>query len=161
MKLKIIPTLYVAVGLPASGKSFWWEQALSKKLLPPTDSKRIQIDLIRSDLCGDINDHTQDSIVEKVAISNLKTYLIKNIPIIYYDDLNLDRSKRIKIGNIAKEFNYKTCAIIFNTNTDLCMNRLKGSHKKISIDLMEEYSKMYKDFPVDYDEGWDDILISI
>jgi predicted kinase len=159
MKLRIIPTVYVAVGIPASGKSFWWETAVSKKLLPPPSSKRIHIDIIRNDLSGDVNDHSKDDLVNKIALSNLKNFLINGMPIIYYDDLNIDRSKRLELNKISKEYDYKTTAIIFDTPLQNCIQRLKKSTKKIPLELLENYSKILKENPVDYDEGWDDIIV--
>jgi predicted kinase len=159
MKLKIIKTVYTAVGLPASGKSYWWEMAVTKKLLPPPSSKRIHLDVIRGDLCGDVSDHSKDEIVNRVAISNLKNYLSNEMPIIYYDDLNIDRSRRLQINKISKEFGYKTTAIVFDTPLDVCRIRLDNSSKKIPLELLGNYSKMLKENPVDYDEGWDDIIV--
>lgn len=159
MKLRIIPTVYAAVGIPASGKSFWWEMAVSKKLLPPPSSKRIHIDIIRNDLSGDVLDHSKDELVNKIALSNLKNFLINEMPIIYYDDLNIDRSKRSEIIKISKDYNYKTTAIFFDTTLETCIKRLKKSTKKIPLELLETYSRILKENPIDYDEGWDDIIV--
>jgi predicted kinase len=159
MKLNIIPTVYVAVGLPASGKSYWWEMAVSKKLLPPPSSKRIHVDVIRSDLSGDTSDHSKDELVNKVAISNLKNLLCNNMPIIYYDDLNIDRDRRLQINRISKKYEYKTTAIIFDTDLELCIKRLEKSVKKIPLEMIEQMSRILSKNPVDYDEGWDDIIV--
>lgn len=159
MKLRIIPTVYVAVGLPASGKSYWWESAVKKKLLPAKKSKRIHADIIRNDLSGDVLDHSKDDMVNKVALSNLKNFLSYKIPIIYYDDLNLDKDNRIDIIKICKEFKYKTTAIYFATNSEICIERLKNSSKKIPLEIIQRQSKILLENPVDYDEGWDDIIV--
>lgn len=159
MKLNIIPTVYVPVGIPASGKSFWWEHSISNKSLPLKKCKRIQLDLIRGDICGDISDLSQESLVDKVALSNLKNFCAYKIPIIYYDDLNLEKNKRILLNEISKTYGYKTTAIVFSTDIEVCIKRLNNKDKTIPIDLFKKYIKMFEDYPVEYDEGWDDILI--
>lgn len=159
MKLAIIPTVYVPVGLPASGKSYWWEMAVSKKLLPPPSSKRIHIDVIRSDLSGDTSDHSKDELVNKVALSNLKIFLCNHMPIIYYDDLNIDRARRLQINKISKKHGYRTTAIIFDTDINVCISRLRDSTKKIPLEMFEQMSRILNKNPVDYDEGWDDIIV--
>jgi predicted kinase len=159
MKQKIVPTVYVAVGVPSSGKSYWWETAVTNKRIPLNKSKRIHIDIIRSELCGDVLDHSKDSLVDKVALANLKNFLSYQIPLIYYDDLNIDRDIRLEINKISKEYSYKTMAIIFDTDFNECKKRLKESPKKIPIELFERYCKILQTNPVDYDEGWDDIVV--
>ena len=159
MKTHIVPTVYVPVGIPASGKSFWWEYSISKKLLPVKSCKRIQIDAIRGDICGDINDFSQESMVDKVALSNLKNFCSYKVPLIYFDDLNLEKNKRILLNEVSKEYGYKTTAIVFLTDVEVCINRLEKTIKKIPIDLFKKHIKMLEDYPVEYDEGWDDILI--
>lgn len=159
MKIKIIPTVYTAVGLPASGKSFWWETAVSKKLLPIKSCKRINSDVIRNDITGNVCDFSQEELVKKVLFSNLENFLHYKIPIIYIDDLNVEKSSRYKINEICKKFHYKTTALIFNTDVNLITDRLIKSSKKIPLELLEKQVTMLQDNPVDYDEGWDDIIV--
>jgi predicted kinase len=159
MKIKITPTVYVAVGLPASGKSFWWETAISKKLLPVKSCRRLNADIIRNDITGDLNDHSQDDLVKKILFSNLQNFLLHKIPIIYVDDLNIERSVRHKIIKLCQKYNYKTTALVFETDSKQIQSRLNKSSKKIPLELLERYIKILQENPTDYNEGWDDIIV--
>jgi len=160
MKIRIIPTVYVAVGIPGSGKSFWWENAVTKKYLPEDQSKRIHADIIRYDLFGDVNDYGKENLTTKIALTNLQSFLSYEIPIVYYDDLNLNKHHRVKLNKICKKVNYQTTAIVFDTPLEVCLERLEqGKVKKIPLETLQRYSKILSDNPVNYGEGWDDILV--
>jgi predicted kinase len=159
MKLVITPTVYVAIGIPASGKSYWWNYSVSNKLLPIKSCRRINADVIRSDLYGDINKDGSEEIVNKIIYTNLKSFLLHKIPIVYIDDNNLERNKRMKITSICKKMGYKSVALIFDTPLEICNTRISKTSKKLSLDNLKDQFKIIKESPVDYDEGWDDIIV--
>ncbi len=75
-----MPTLYVTIGIPGSGKSRW---AQTK-----TDAILVSTDAIRQELCGNITDQTRNAEVFDVAHAAIRCHLLAGHNVVF-DATNL------------------------------------------------------------------------
>lgn len=155
---KIIPTVYVAVGCPGSGKSTWWENSIKTGAIPATECTRVNMDTIRKDLCGDESDQSKNGLVSKVAIQNLKSALSHRIPIIYWDNTSASAKYRKEIIREAKRANYDAVAIWFNTPLDVALKRNANRSRVVPEDVIIRMFNNIKSSPPTTDEGFDNII---
>jgi predicted kinase len=121
-----MPTMYLLVGLPASGKSSWARGKLehSKKTV------RVNYDDIRSMLGKD----SQESAVQNAALSLATAHLEKGYDVIV-DNTNLSQSAQDRWSNIAREFKSKLEVVDFRrVSVSDCVQRdgLRQGDKRVS-----------------------------
>lgn len=145
------PTLYMAVGLPGSGKSTWAKQ--NKEILKYNIHSS---DGIREEL-GDVNDQSRNTEVFNTLRDRIKTDLNTGNSV-FMDATNLSRRRRTnflkhEVGNI---FCKKVC-ILFVTDFAECVRRATERKRKIPHKVM---NKMIKNFETPwYSEGFNSIYI--
>lgn len=158
MNDEIKPTVYVAVGAPGSGKSTWWEKGISEGLIPKKNSFRINMDTIRKDLTGDINDQSQNGLVAEIAHSQLLNCLSNKIPVIYWDNTSARPKFRKAIIKEARKANYRCVAIFFNLKFDTIIKRNNLRDRVVPEQIIQ---KMYDSIQLNQptmDEGYDNII---
>lgn len=159
MNLKLTPTVYVPIGITGSGKSYWWENSISNIKNYQDFYRRIDLSRIRYDLLGDFHNFSNEDLVKKVALSNLKIFLNINIPIIYIDYTNIHKNFRKLIINESKNYNYRVISIVFYKDPELCFKNSHKNNKKIDLQFLKSEYAIFKDNLPEFDEGWDEIFI--
>lgn len=149
-------TLYVAVGVPGSGKSTWWETAKEMDVVPK-NSVRINMDTIRKDITGSEEDQSRNNEVFKVASMNLDNALSREVEVIYWDNTSVKRKDRRKLVEKAKNSGYKTVAVFFNVERQICVDRASKRQRKVSAEVIDRMLNFLGEGPT-YSEGWDEIL---
>lgn len=145
------PTLFFAVGLPASGKSTWTENNKEKLNMVIHSS-----DEIRAELLGDINEQSKNDLVFKTLHSRVKEDLL-NGNNVCYDATSLSRKRRIAFLQELKHIPCKKVCVLFATPYQICLANNFARERQVPEDVI---SRMIKSFDVPaYCEGWDDIQI--
>lgn len=143
--------LYMAVGLPASGKSTW---AKNKK-----DELNFIIhssDKLREELYGDVNDTTHNTEIFIELHKRIKSDLKANQSV-YYDSTALNSKRRIAFLKELKHISCKKVCVLFCTPYELCLERNSKRDRVVPEYVMQ---KMYKNFQVPFmEEGWDEIIL--
>lgn len=147
---QIIPTVYISIGLPGSGKTFWWDSAISHKKIPLDMSVYINPELLYKDMIveGDFN----INIINRFSLSHLKNALLLRKPIIYMDGNFITLESRRPIINVAKKAQYKVVCLYFVVPKEVCYERTPN--KKKLIDFAE--SQIIMNEPT-CKEGFDDV----
>lgn len=149
--------LYFTVGLPASGKSSYFEKI--KEWHP--DAVHISSDNIREEVFGDIN--RQDRNTEVFKIMEERTYetLAAN-GICFYDATNLSAKRRIAfVKNMRARLKHRsdisfTC-FLFVPTIEECIERDKNRDRTVGKDVIMRMVKQFQ--PPHYSEGWDCVEI--
>lgn len=144
--------LYFTVGLPASGKSSYFEKI--KEWHP--DAVHISSDNIREEVFGDVN--RQDKNTEVFKIMEERTYetLAAN-GVCFYDATNLSAKRRIAfLKNMKarlkdKDISYE--CVLFVPTIKECIERDLNRNRTVGADVI---MKMVKQFQSPHkSEGWD------
>lgn len=143
--------LYVLIGLPASGKSFWSSMVVSRE-----DVKLVSSDAIRNELYGDEGIQGDSSKVFEIAHNRIKDYLEKGESVIF-DATNISRKRRKEIFTRYKRIVSEIIAVYFATSYEDCIKRNDLRERKVPESVI---TSMYKSLNVpDWAEGWNDIRI--
>lgn len=139
------------VGLPGSGKSTY-----AKELSNDLDAITCSSDIIRKELCGDINSQDKNEEVFKLLHNRIKENL-KDGKSVIYDATNINSKRRrtflFELKNISC---YKKC-VIMATPFNECCNRNDSRDRNVPYDVIK---RMYMNWNTPYwFEGWDDISI--
>lgn len=150
--------LYFAVGLPASGKSSYFEKI--KEWHP--DAVHVSSDNIREEVFGDVN--RQDKNTEVFKIMEQRTYeVLSRGGVCYYDATNLSAKRRIAfLKNMKARLKYKddisfTCLLFVPTIKE-CNERDKKRERTVGINVIMRMVKQFQ--PPHISEGWDSIQIA-
>lgn len=139
-----MPTLYVPVGIPGSGKSTY-AKSLSGVEIISTDG-------IRSELTGSEENQTQNNRVFKVAHSRLVKALRDGKDVVF-DATNLTRRSRADLLRKMPS-GTRAVAILFHTPVDICLkqNQMRERHvpdsvilsmaKRLEEPTMEEFDEV-------------------
>ena len=145
------PTLFVMVGLPASGKSTY-----AKNLALKYNAKIFSSDKLREELLNDVNnqDHNADIFTE--LHRRIKNHLSSGGNAIM-DATNISSKKRRAFLSELKNIPCtKECHIIA-TPYEECLRRNKSRDRVVPEDVIK---RMYLNWNTPYwFEGWDDIII--
>ena len=146
-----IPILVMIVGLPGSGKSTY-----ANELVNNLDVIICSSDIIRKELCGDINSQDKKEEVFKVLHNRIKKNLRNNKSVIY-DATNINsKRRRAFLAELKNIFCYKKC-VIMATPFEECCNRNDLRDRNVPYDVIK---RMYMNWNTPYwFEGWDDIVI--
>jgi predicted kinase len=150
--------LYFTVGLPASGKSTYFEKI--KEWHP--DAIHISSDNIREEVFGDVN--RQDKNAEVFKIMEERTYetLAAN-GVCYYDATNLSAKRRIAfLKNMKARLKHRddisfTC-LLFVPILKECIERDKDRERTVGINVIMRMVKQFQ--PPHISEGWNSIQIA-
>lgn len=144
--------LLMAVGIPASGKSFFYENFLKG------DYIRVSSDAIREEVFGDVNDQSHNAEVFQL-MWDLTVKSLKAKRNVYYDATNLSAKRRIGfLKSISHIPNIEYEAIIFAVPFELAKERNAMRSRVVPEEVM---NRMLHRFEVPHEsEGWDKIIVS-
>lgn len=149
--------LYFTVGLPASGKSSYFEKV--KEWHP--DAIHISSDNIREEVFGDVN--RQDKNTEVFKIMEERTYkTLATNGVCFYDATNLSAKRRIAfLKNMKARLNHRddisfTCLLFVPTLKE-CIERDKSRERTVGINVIMRMVKQFQ--PPHISEGWNSIQI--
>lgn len=146
-----MPTFYMLVGLPASGKSTY-AQELSKR----TNAIICSSDTIREELYGDENTQANNEEVFQVLHNRIKENLRNNKSVIY-DATNISYKRRMNFLTQLKNIECKKNCYVIARPYEFC---LKANKERKRIVPKESIKRMYMNFDIPYyNEGWDYISI--
>lgn len=140
-------TLYVAVGLPGSGKSTWGN---SKEELKVHSS-----DLIRKELYGSESIQGDNNIVFNILHKRIEADLIAGMDC-YYDATSLTAKLR---GGIVRRFRPhadKIVALYFNEPIGVCKERNSNRERKVPNGVIDKMASRLT--PPELNEGFDEIF---
>ena len=141
-------TLYMMIGLPASGKS-----TCAKEISQKTGAKIVSSDEIRKELWGSYDDREHNSETFSVVEEKILEGLEKEDVI--YDATNLNYKRRMNFLQRLKGI--EKVAVLMLTPYEECSKRNNLRQRKVPDEAME---RMYFniDIPLYY-EGFDEIII--
>lgn len=149
--------LYFTVGLPASGKSSYFEKI--KEWHP--DAVHISSDNIREEVFGDVN--RQDKNAEVFKIMEQRTYeVLSREGVCFYDATNLSAKRRIAfLKNMKARLKHRdnisfTC-LLFVPILKECIERDKSRERTVGINVIMRMVKQFQ--PPHISEGWNSIQI--
>lgn len=144
-----LPTLYMMVGLPGSGKSFCAEQ-LSKK----ENAVVISSDEMRVELFGNVENQENNGVLFD-KLFNKTRVLLKDGKSVIIDATNINSKRRM---NALKQFkNFNKICIYMATPYAECLRNDRFRSRTVGKNVID---RMYKSLHVPmYYEGWDKIEI--
>ena len=150
-----MPTFYMLVGLPASGKTTkakWMEENC------PCTEKVVAIssDALREKLLGDAGDQSRNSEIFDVLHSLVKAHLYYgNSPV--FDATNLGSRYRKQFLKSLELIPCKKVCIYMKTPYEVCLERNQNRERTVPFGVMRKM-KRFLDEPT-LDEGWDEVYI--
>lgn len=141
-------TLYMMIGLPASGKSTY-----AKKISQETGAQIVSSDEIRKELWGSYDDREHNNETFRVVEDKILEELEKGD--VVYDATNLNYKRRMNFLQRLKGI--EKVAVLMLTPYEECSKRNNLRQRKVPDEAME---RMYFniDIPLYY-EGFDEIII--
>ena len=155
---ELIPTVYMTVGAPGSGKSTWWEHSTKNGFFPDGKAIRINMDAIRKDLCGNEEDQSKNHIVAKIADQNLKSALAHKIPIIIWDNTSARPRYRKSVVKEARKADYEVVVVWFDLPIETILERNSKRARVVPEDVVRRIYNDIKKNPPTMDEGFDNII---
>lgn len=144
-------TLYMMIGLPGSGKSFY-VKSMSEELGATIHSS----DAIREELFGSEEDQSDSSRVFKLLHYRVKKDLSDGRDTIY-DATNINSKRRRAFLQELNKYNYKKIAIFMATPYEKCLERNNTRDRKVPESVIKH---MYMSFNVPCtQEGFDAVRI--
>lgn len=141
-------TLYLACGLPASGKSTYAERFDNTVVLSS--------DALREEMLGDINDQSQNEEIFRELHKRAKGFL-KAGANVFYDATNISAKRRKALVQEFRPHADKLVAIYFDIPYDICLDRNAGRDRVVPEHVME---RMHRTLQIPtHIEGWDEIEI--
>lgn len=142
--------LYYTIGLPASGKTTFFEDIKRNK----NNIIKISSDSLREELYNDVNNQKHNSKIFEVMRRRTLQALKDGISV-YYDATNLSRKRRIAfLKEVPKEI--KRIALCFVPPVEDCIEQDKKRDRVVGREVI---MRMYKRFfPPNLVEGFNEIL---
>lgn len=120
--------VYVTMGIPGSGKSYWAER--HSNMFSGTEV--ISPDKIREMLTGDESDQTQNGRVFDLAHGRLRWLLMTNEKeSIIFDATNVQKFARQNLLDICAEFGAEPTLVVFDTPRALCLERNRNRSRVV------------------------------
>ena len=151
-------TIYMAIGIPGSGKSTWWETAVSKGTIPAT-ALRINMDTIRKELTGSESNMSKNDLVARVAKSTLRSAMANSVEVIYWDNTSARRKYRKEVIEDAKKANYEVIGIWFKVPLAVAKSRNAARARKVPEDVLDNMHKSIEEMPPELAEGFTQIIV--
>ena len=147
---KVIPTVYISVGPPASGKTYWWKQGIELGTIPEKLTMYINPDEQAANFL--IKEDEVYRLSSEYCLSLLNNSIIVGLPIIYLDGYFITKNSREPIIKIAKKNNYKAVCLHFSVDQEVCLERSPEKKEKIIL-----VNSMIDKEPPSLEEGFDSI----
>lgn len=146
-----MPTLYMMVGLPGSGKTYYANQ-LENVTVHSSDA-------IRAEILGDVTDQSQQNLVFTTLHNRVVADLWHGKNTVY-DATNINYRQRmqfLKWLTARRIPNLKTVCVFLATPYQKCLEQNHSRERTIPDQVI---TRMYKHFDVPmFAEGWDEIWI--
>ena len=147
------PTLYILIGIPGSGKSYY-----AKKYLNTQNTVIVSTDKIRKEYI-EARQYNKELNNEIFAIAKLciKEQLKIGNNVIF-DATNTNKKYRKIIINLGKLYDSNIIAVVMLTPLHVCIrrNKQRDSESIVSEEVIYNYNK--SNLNIDYLEGFDDII---
>lgn len=144
--------LYIAVGLPASGKDYYF-----KENFKDYEVLHISSDNIREKVFGDVNDQTHHKEVFKLMEDEMINGIKMGVDI-YYNATNLSSRRRKNLIEVARNAKVDMVTIIlFVPRYETCLERNKKRDRVVPEEAMKRMIKNFE--PPHKSEGWDNMII--
>ena len=144
-------TLFLLVGLPASGKS-----TFAIKKLQNDNTIILSSDELRKELLGDENCQENNEIVFKTLYKRAKEYL-QNGKNVVIDATNINiKSRKRALSNFEK-MDIRRVAIVFATPYEICIDRDMSRKRTVGENVIKKFLYRFE-IPMEY-EGFDYIEI--
>lgn len=147
------PSLFLLVGIPCSGKSYYADIHFK-----PKNIKIVSTDEIRIEMTGTRKFNIQgNNEIFEIALSRIKEELI-NERDVAFDATNTNKRYRKNIIKIAKSCSSRIVAVVIRTPLDVCIkrNRERPEDSKIPEEKLYYFNRANLD--LDYSEGFDEII---
>lgn len=146
-----MPTLYMLIGLPGSGKSFY-----AKSLREETGAIIHSSDAIREELLGSEEDQSESPKVFALLHCRVKKDLSDGRDVIY-DATNINSKRRRAFLQELIKYNCKKIAIFIATPYEKCLERNNTRNRKVPEQVIK---RMYMSFNVPcIQEGFDEVRV--
>lgn len=147
------PSLYILVGIPCSGKSYYTE-----KIFKPKNIKIVSTDEIRIEVSGTRKfDIDRNNEIFETAFSRIKEELISGRDVVF-DATNTNKKHRRTVIKLEKSCNSRIVAVVMKTPLAVCLkrNRERPEESKLPEGKLYYFNKANLD--LDYSEGFDEII---
>lgn len=148
-----IPTLYILIGIPCSGKSYY-----AKKYLKPKGVVIISTDKIRKEYAGTMqfSKESNNDIINNAILSIKEQLIMKNN--VAFDATNTNKKHRKAIIDLGKIYNSKVIAVVMLTPLYVCIrrNKQRNCESRLPEEVLYNYNK--SNLNIDYSEGFDEII---
>ncbi len=132
-----MPTIIIAIGVPASGKSSYYKNTIC---LTNLDYVYLSADAIRKELLGDENNQSQGNLIFKIFYQRLEQ-AIQNKKNIYIDNTNVTKKYRQEIIKRIKKYNnnYFIKALVFQAPFYKLIWRDFWRKKKVGYKIINKF----------------------
>lgn len=146
-----IPTFWMMIGLPGSGKS-----THAQHLAQAHSAIIHSSDVIREELSGDVNNQDINDLVFRTLHGRIKENL-RNGTNCVYDACNISYKRRIALLQELKNIPCDKYCVVMATSYDECLKNNAERDRQVPTNVIEH---MYRRFDVPWRyEGWDDMFI--
>ena len=138
----------LAIGLPGSGKSSWFNR---HNIIP------LSSDLVRGLLFDDATEQRFQDLVFSSLRSLLRARLVASRPMSYIDATNLSPKERHSWIKMAHDFGYAAHAVFFDVPTEVCMERNRKRERNVPDEVMLRMAQKLR--PPKFEEGFAKIIV--
>lgn len=142
-----LPVFVMLVGLPGSGKTF-----LAESMAKKWNASVFSSDKIREEVCGDVNDQTQNQLVFQTLHRKVKESL-KDGNCTVYDATNVSSKRRKAFLDELKNIPCCKLCVVIATPYSQCVNRSLNRDRVVPESVISKMRKKW-DAPASF-EGWD------
>lgn len=150
---EIKPSLYILVGIPCSGKSYY-----AKKFFEPKNIKIVSTDEIRIEISGTRKfDIDRNNEIFEAAFSRIKEELISGRDVVF-DATNTNKKYRRTVIKLGESCKSRIVAVVMKTPLSVCLKRNRERPEESKLPEGKLYYFNKADLNLDYSEGFDEII---
>lgn len=142
------PLLIIAVGLPGSGKSTYFERI---------SANPVSTDAIRQQLADDATDQSINKAVYATLRFVAKMRVSVGRPVTYIDATNLTVRDRRQYIDMARRWNCRVQALYFDTPVEVCKERNRNRARVVPEHVMDAMAA--KLTPPRVEEGFESVTV--